>query len=232
MKNPIRQLSTTLIACALLATTGIAGAASVESVYGFDVSNPQAFVAAIDKLFESDDMKGHKVTVWASSYNGDNPSTHVLTANFDSYQAYQEGTARRLSSPDWLKYVLAVRDTAELTGESFFIERLQEGGDWRQHGAAAAYIMTVSDAATYAKAFRKLVDDAGHPGSIRLMEVRAGGSGITHVVLISAPDFASLNTYLDELLSGDAYKSFVKSVGSIRKINTVNMYTRVKSWGG
>ena len=91
--------------------------------------------------------------------------------------------------------------------------------------------MSVADGRRYATAFQTMVKDAGHPGSVRLMEARAGAMGYSHVVLITAPDIASLNNYLDKLVESKAYAEFVDKVSDIRQINTVSMYSRVKSWG-
>lgn len=85
---------------------------------------------------------------------------------------------------------------------------------------------------TWCRGYPALIRAVGHPGSMRLMEVRAGGMGTTHTVLFSAPGAAALNEYLDRPLSSDDYRAFVKPVGSIRKINTLNMFRRDKSWGG
>ncbi len=231
MNSMLRQFAAALTAVVLIGASGLASAAPVEAVYGFQVQNPPAFVAAIDRFLGTEDMKGSKISLWATEFNGQNPATHLIVGDFDSHDAYQAQTARRLASNDWPRYLLAVQGISKLIGETLFIERMHEGGNWREHGAVAAYVMSVSDPGRYATAFRKLIEDAGHPGSVRLMEVRAGAVGYSHVVLITAPDIASLNNYLDKLLAGDAYATFAGKVRDFRTINTVSMYSRVKTWG-
>jgi hypothetical protein len=95
----------------------------------------------------------------------------------------------------------------------------------------AAFVMTISDPDAYTAAFREFVASSDNPGSTRLMELRFGGLGATHVVLISAPGSAALNEYLDELLSSDEYRVFAGKVNGIRTINNVEMLTRVRSYG-
>lgn len=95
----------------------------------------------------------------------------------------------------------------------------------------AAFIMTVKDPAAYATAFTDLIGSMDNPGSVRLMEMRFGGEGITHVALITAQDFVALNNYLDELQSSDAYREFSGKVSDNRMIRTVTLYRRIKSWG-
>ncbi|MEJ2603491.1 MAG: hypothetical protein P8172_09375 [Gammaproteobacteria bacterium] len=221
----------TATSVAVLGASALVSAAPVEAVYGFKVDNPRAFVAALDSLLATEGMKEAKVSLWATAFNGPNPATHLIVTDHQSHDAYHKMTSMRLASDAWPRYLLAVNDIADLTGETLFVERMNEGGNWREHGAVAAYVMSVSDGRRYADAFRTLIDDAGHPGSVRLMEARAGAMGYSHVVLITAPDIADLNNYLDKLLDGDAYAKFAGKVRDIRKINTVSMYSRIKSWG-
>ena len=48
--------------------------------------------------------------------------------------------------------------------------------------------------------------------------------------MMTAPTMAELNTNLDGLFASDAFKTFTAEVGDIRKVQTVNMYQRVKTW--
>ncbi|WP_405232941.1 hypothetical protein [Lentisalinibacter salinarum] len=231
MKTWIRKSLLTATSMALLGASSLGSAAPVEAVYGFEVENPPAFVAALDRFLATDEMKAAKVSLWATEFNGSNPTTHLIVTDHQSHDAYQKMTSTRLASDAWPRYLLAVNDIADLTGETLYIERMREGGNWREHGAVAAYVMSVSDPRRYAEAFGTMIKEAGHPGSVRLMEARAGATGYSHVVLITAPNIADLNNYLDKLLAGDAYAKFVGTVGDIRKITTVSMYSRIKSWG-
>lgn len=221
-----------LVAIALLpfAFPSIGNADTVEAIYGLDVSNPAVVVGALNKLFESDAMDGHVASLWATEFNGSNPTTHVIAADFDDYAAYEAMTAKRRGSPDWLSYVLTTGDAISITGSTLAIERVATGGNWQEDGALAAFSMTVSDPARYATEFRKLIAAMDNPGSVRLLEVRAGGDGTTHYAVITAPNMTELNEYLDELLGSSAYRSFVQAVRPIRTISTVNMYRRVMSW--
>ena len=91
--------------------------------------------------------------------------------------------------------------------------------------------MTVKDPAAYAAAFTDLIDAMDNPGSVRLMEIRAGGMGATHLAIITGDGMAAVNNYLDRLLASDAYRDFAGKVGEIRRINTVSMYRRVRTYG-
>lgn len=221
-----------LVVCATaIAIAGSAAKADpLEAVYSFAVTDPGAFVSAFDTLFESDSVKGNRVSLWAAEFDGSSPATHVVTVDFGSFQAMDEANARRRSGDAWLRYLKATEGISDLTGSLLLIQRGSWGENGAQHGAGAAFSMTVQDPARYAAAFDKMVKAYGPKGSMRLMEVRAGGDGATHFVLVTAPTLAELNGYLDGLFASDAFRTFGAEVGSIRKLQTVNMYRRVKAW--
>jgi hypothetical protein len=226
----IRKLTLASFATAVAFCGGVAKAGPVEAVYGLEVSDAGALVSAMDTLFQADAMKGNQATLWAAMFTGTRPATHVVTATFDSYQAMDEANARRLNSEAWRQYMrtangIADRKASLLLGQ---VGSWGEGGS--QHNAGAAFNMTVRDPARYAAAFEKMVKSHGAKGMMRLMAVRAGGEGVTHIVLVTAPTMAELNVYLDGLFASDAYRTFVGEVGDIRQLHTVNMYQRVKTW--
>ena len=94
MRN-MTKLLPALCSVAMAMSAGLAQADPVEAVYGFKVKDPAAFVSAFDTLFQSDAVKGNRVTLWAAEFDGSSPATHVLTVDFDSYQAMDEANARR-----------------------------------------------------------------------------------------------------------------------------------------
>jgi hypothetical protein len=222
------MLSTVVAAAAFWG--GMAKAGPIEAVYGLQVSDPAAMVSALDTLFQADAMKGNKATLWTAVFAGTRPATHVVVATFDSWQAMDEANGRRLNSDAWRQFTKTASTISERKA-TVLLSQLGawgEGGD--KHGAGAAFNMTVSDPARYAAALEKLTKGYGPKGMTRLMAVRAGGEGVTHIVLVTAPTMAELNTYLDGLFASDAYKTFSGEVGDIRKLQTVNMYQRVKTW--
>lgn len=229
MRN-IKQLLVGLCSAAIAISSSLANADPLEAVYGFHVKDPAAFVSAFDTLFQSDSVKGGRVSLWAAEFDGSSPATHVLTVDFDTFQAMDEANARRRSSDAWQAYLKATDGIADLTGSMLLIQRGSWGESAAQHGAGAAFSMTVQDPARYAAAFDKMVKAYGAKGAMRLLEVRAGGDGVTHLVLVSAPTMAELNVFFDGLFASDAYRTFASEVGGIRKLHTVNMYRRVKSW--
>lgn len=223
-----------VMAISLIASLGLSAAAhadSVERYVSLDVHNPAAFVMALDEFRGSGIMGGTTASLWAATFDGSNPTSHVLVIGYDDYAELQRVDERVRPSREWVDYLNATRGTNDVTALGMGIERVVRGSGWHNHGAAMVFNMTVRDPGTYAPAFAELIESMDNPGSSRLMEIRAGGEGATHLAIITAPDFVTLNTFMDDLLGSDAYADFVEEVGDIRSINTTSIYRRVKTWG-
>lgn len=231
VKKPIRKIAVSLISVLLGGLSGLAVAAPMESVTGLDVHNTGAFMAALDRYFASNDARDNNVAIWAVEFAGESEISHLAIGDFEGYADYEKTTNTRDASAAWRAFVGSVTSLLDVESRLMAVERFREGSGWRQHGAMAAFVMTITDPTAYAAAFADFVDSTDNPGSVRLMELRFGGLGATHAVLISAANTTALNEYLDELLSSDEYTTFVRKVGQIRTIRNVQMLRRVKTYG-
>jgi len=231
MKKQLKRLTLGLFGTVLIGTAGLASADPMESVTGLDVHNPQAFLAALARYNQTDAAQDGNVVIWAVEFSGTSEISHLAIGNFDDYADYDRTTTERNRTPEWGAFVGSLQGLIDVESRLMAIERFRDGSGWEGHGAMAAFVMTVTDPATYAAAFVELTGSMDNPGSVRLMELRFGGQGATHAALISAANVADLNEYLDELLSSDAYQVFVGKVGGIRTINNVEMLRRVVSYG-
>lgn len=231
MKKTIRKIVLGCAAAFLTATAGMAHAAPLESVLGLDVHNPGAFLAALEKFYGTDDAQGRKVTIWTVAFGGETETSHLAVASYDGYDDYQTSTDQLNSSPAWGRFVGSLGDVVDVKSRVMAVERFRDGSGWQDHGASTAFVMAISDPAAYLAAFEDFVDATANPGSVRFVELRFGGQGATHAVVISAEDSTSLNEYLDELLSSSEYQDFVGKVGNIRTILNVSMYTRLAGFG-
>lgn len=231
MKKSLRKIAFGCVSVVLAGTAGLVMAAPMESVIGLDVHNPGAFLAALDNYYESDVSRDENVALWSVTFSGESEISHLAIGNFEGYDDYEKITSDRNSSPAWRAFVGSLGGVLDVKSRLMAVERFREGSGWRDHGAMAAFVMTITDPETYAAAFAEFVNSTDNPGSVRLMELRFGGQGATHAVLISAAGSAALNEYLDELLSSDAYREFVGKVGDIRTMNNVEMLSRVRTYG-
>ena len=214
----------------LMCMSGAAVADPVERYVSLDVSNPRAFVAALDSFRESGAMDGTTTSLWAAMFDGSNPTTHVVAISYDDYAEMQSVDERVFTSQEWGEYQDAIEGTNEVMALAMGVQRLAVGSGWHNHGSGMVFNMTVRDPAAYAEAFAELMNAVDNPGSARLIEMRAGGQGATHIAIVTAPDFVALNTYIDELFASEAYRDFVDEVGEIRRINTTSIYRRVMTW--
>ena len=230
MKKKILHLTVVFTSTILASVSGLAVAGPVESVTGLDVHNPGAFIGAVGNYYSSEGAHGN-VTIWAVEFSGDTEVSHLAIGDFDGYADYEKVTSDRRAGTAWRAFAAPLANMLDVESRLMAIERFRQGSGWRNHGAMAAFVMTVTDPASYAAAFSELVASSDNPGSVRLMELRFGGQGATHAVLISAASITALNEYLDELLGSDAYSTFVSEISGIRTIHNVQMLRRVVSYG-
>jgi len=230
MKKRLKKTLVPAGAAALLALSMVAKAQTVEAVVGLELDNPRAFYSAMEEMFESGALDGYDIRVWVNAFDGANPATHTLVGMFDDYESHQELTRQRLDHRGWVEFLLAVEGVSVATSNSMAVELFKAGELQDDHRSIVAFIMTVTDPAAYAPALTQLTEDVGHPGSLRLMQLRFGGDGASHAALLSAPDSVAMNEYLDELISSDEYAEFVDDVSDIRTIQTVNYYALARHW--
>lgn len=205
-------------------------AQSVERYVSFDVHNPKALMSALDTFHESKVMEGSTRSLWAAQFDGSSPVSHVLVIGYEDYAELQMMDERVQPSQAWDDYLEASADTSDVMAVSLGVQQLVDGDGWHNHGAAMVFNMTVSDAGRYATAFNRLIGSAENPGSVRLIQMRAGGEGASHIAAITAPDFTTLNTYIDELFASRDYARFIDEVSDIRRINNTAIYRRVRTW--
>jgi hypothetical protein len=86
--------------------------------YAFGVSDPAAFVAALDKFMASPTGKKFPGQVYLSSVTagGITPVTHLISVGFASEAEMQSWTAARDASSDWAAYLKASRAAAQFLG--------------------------------------------------------------------------------------------------------------------
>jgi len=86
--------------------------------YSFGVSDPAAFVAALDKFMASPTGKKFPGQVYLSSVTagGITPVTHLISVGFASEAEMASWTATRDASADWAAYLKASRAAAQYLG--------------------------------------------------------------------------------------------------------------------
>lgn len=221
--------STALLSLALL-VSGYAQAQGIEAVYNLTFDSTSGAKAAMTELFEDDDVRGSKATLYVHDFGVPGDGSHTIVADYDSYAARDKRSKARMESHGWAKYLLATQGS-ELVSADLVTVVKDYGKPRHTAGYLVVYTMQVGDPGRYAASLDKLHDAIGDPGVLRLVAIRSGPANVSHAVLIGADDFAAANDYLDKLLTSDAYATFAKEVADMRTIHNVAMYQRVGAWG-
>lgn len=225
-----KTIKSTLLVCIALLISGYAHAQAIEAVYNLKFDGNVDVKAAMTELFADDALKGSKATLYAHDVGVPGEGSHTIVADYDNYAARAKLDKARVESHGWANYMLATHGSELVSAD--LVRVLKDYGKPRNEaGYLVAFTMQVGDPGAYVTALDKLNDAVGHPGVLRLVEIRSGAAEVTHAVLIGADDFAAANTYLDKLFASDGYAEFKKEVSDYRKIHNVAMYRRVGAWG-
>ena len=224
-----RKAICALFLCAMLPIASVSQAQQFEAVHAVNFESTSGAKAALDALFEDEAMEGARVTLYVSQY-GVPQASHLIVADFDSYDEYMERNEKRLASHGWARYRLGTIDS-DYVGSSLVMVVDDHGKPRHTAGYLTAFLIHTTDAAAYRAALADMHDAIGNPGVLRLVAMRSGNMGATHAVLVGGEDFAAVNKYLDKLYASDAFEEFAAKVGDTRKVVGVDMYRRVATWG-
>jgi hypothetical protein len=219
-----------LITTAALLVAAPSLADKLEAVHMVDYPNSQRAKENIDALVKDPAMEGHKLTLYVQEF-GDLPASHLVVEDFDSYEEYMDSTTKRLASPGWARYALDSGVFEHYRGSNLVTVVDDHGAKRRSAGYLVAYLVNVTDAATFRAGIADLNRAVGNPGVLRLVAFRSGNMDVTHAVLVGGSDFKAVNEHLDKVFASDAFASFNAKVGPIRRLVSVQMYRRVGTWG-
>jgi hypothetical protein len=221
-----------LVAVFLLGMSSV-GSAQVLQIVGCEVENADEFAATINSFYEA--MSGGDrptITLVQNTFNGPSDQTHTVLVEHSSYESQQAWAGRVGQTPAAQLVFATSADNQECDNQGLSVELASWGDRSADWGYNAVFPVTTSDAEAYTAAFADLItSDTGEsaPGATILYESRAGATS-THVVALLAPDFATLNNYLDTLFQSDDFESFIDEVSEIRSIGLRTQNRRVRTW--
>ena len=227
----MRKLSSAVALCtAFILASAAAHAQQFEAVYSLEGVDSSDAEAAFEDLFSDPDMKdAGGVTLYAADFGVINGSLKIV-ADYDSYDERDERGDKRRATHGWSRWQLAMQDAkfvaADMVGVVADYGKPRHTADY-----LLVYLLNVQDPAVYAAAMEEMNDARGNPGVLRLVAMRSGSRAVTHAVLVGGDDFASVNEYMDELTTSDAFSAFVAKVGDIRSVVHIESYRKVGSWG-
>jgi hypothetical protein len=227
--SPLRSF---LLAATLLIGSSVQ--AEVTLYYNMVAKDPPSVYAALTGWMASEDSKsGQFVALYQYIANGENPSTHFVAAEFADMNSMEKANAQATGSPDWTRMLTSLSFVAQPTAEGLALHRAKYGKGWNEQGFGAIISVATTNAPAYAEAFDGLMKSATGrkaPGETRLMENRAGISGVTHFVVVTAPSLTALNDYLDMLYSSSDFAAFSGKVAGMRTVTGTSYFRRVASW--
>ncbi|MDA9901851.1 hypothetical protein N9D99_04995 [Gammaproteobacteria bacterium] len=230
----IKKISTVLFLSSLIYCQQSLAQGGVFQTYQMNVSDPAAFVAAMDKYTASPtgQKSSANVFLYQAIANGENPSTHTVLVVHSSPEAMAANMATQVGSSDTATFQAEIAEAAQLVSSGM--------GQFLAFGGAASnitspnpvgmfYQMSVSDPAAYAGAFSDLSAMNSDTGwSILSSSIADGTDPTTHFVVNWANS-------IDELLNNQpqdnaGWESFSQRVSNIRKVESTSILTTVASW--
>ena len=203
-----------------------APSAPVGVVYGLDVSDPQAFAAALTKYWGSPTgEKNPGIAILRQVVaGGESPISHVVSVVYPSYEAMDAALAINAQSEDAAIFQSEASAAVELVTSSMF-ESTGLGSMKNQigfgPGTASLYVFaSVSNPAKYASAFQEMMGstDIGETDSM-LFAIPAGGVGdTTHVVSVTGKSVGAVMAQMNANYADKAFQEFIKKVSGIRTI--------------
>ncbi len=209
------------------------GSAQVLQLVGCKVENPDEFAATINSLYDA--MSGGyrpTITLVQNTINGPSDQTHTVLIEHPDYESYQVWSERLAQTPAAQLVFARSADNQDCGNQGLSIELASWGDRDAEWGYNAVFPVTTSDADAYVAAMADLsTSDTGEnaPGATILYESRAGSTN-THVVALLAPDFATLNSYLDTLFQSDDFENFIDEISEIRSLGLRTQNRRVRTW--
>ena len=207
--------------------------------YGFVVSDPARFVAAMDeyRASKAGQQSPAMPVLVQNMVNGDYSSTHQVSVFYPTTEAMDQSFALNASSPDWRKFQGEVRASAQSEWENVYaiqMAKVKKDPTTLDNAVSIVYNMTVTDAAAYLVAFEALLasDEAeAFPGNIYLgQNIASGSMPGTHFVTFVAESTGELIEHVMKIQSSSAMAAYGKAVADVRTVESINMFREVKRW--
>ena len=212
-------------------------AAGYIATYSMKVSNPAAYVEAMDELMSSKWGKDFPAAVSLHSYafNGYDDATHVVVLNYNDVESAGKGTATFVD-PTFQKFLAQTSSIVEAVEQSLSMKLMGGGNqDPENNQVYTVYRMKVKDPASYAKAYAKVTkaqEEAGNvAGSYGLRQQVGGSVGwYTHYAFTSAGSMTEALEGGEALYSSESFKEFSKEIADNRELVNISMLVNVVSY--
>ena len=171
--------------------------------YGFVVSDPAGFVAAMDEYRASEAGQSSPAmpVLVQNIVNGDYASTHQVSVFYPSTEAMDRSVAINSASPDWSKFQGKIRQLARPEWENVYaiqLAKVKKDPTTLDNAVSIVFAMTVTDVAEYVSAFEILLESD---------EVK------DEEVSIDISDDLAYRNKNDDMLDGESLESLMDDLG-------------------
>ena len=212
-------------------------AAGYLATYSVKVSNPAAYVEAMNDLMSTKWGKSFPaaVSVHQYAFNGYDDATHVVVLNYDNPQDLGAGTAS-FNDPVFQSFFAKTSAIAEPAEQALNMKLISGGNqDPENNQAYTIFRMQVKDPAEYAAAYSKLTkaqEDAGNTaGSYGLRQLVGGDTRYyTHYAYTSAASIGDAMASAETMYSSDSLAEFAEEISENRRLMNVSILVNVVNY--
>ena len=213
----------------LLISSQYVFSAGYLATYSFQVSNPTAYIEAVDELMATEWGKSFPsvVAVHQYAFNGYDDATHVVVLNYDDPESVGSGT-ESFNDPIFQSFLAKTASIAKPVEQTLNMKLISGGNeDPLKNQVYTIYRMQVKDPGLYAAAYSDVIEaqtEAGNiVGSYGLRQLVGGDSRYyTHYAYFSAGSIGEQLSSSEALFSSDSYATFAEEVGENRRIMNVS----------
>jgi hypothetical protein len=203
-----------------------------SAVFYFSTAEQASVVAAMSTFAQSECRKSMpaEIRVMSENWNGNETPTHSVIFSFIDAKSMTE-TFGKMQQCRAAGDLLAVLKEHTQPVSQLLTSTLHAGGDYTKDTAYVVFQLRVTDEATYAAAWKKLMDAQVKSGSVNgsygLWRVQGGAdSNVTHIAYVGAKDLETLLANLDRTPS-KARAENLKTVAGIRTMYRRNIISVV-----
>ena len=212
-------------------------AAGYLATYSVKVSNPAAYVEAMNDLMSTKWGKSFPaaVSIHQYAFNGYDDATHVVVLNYDNPQDLGAGTAS-FNDPVFQSFFAKTSAIAEPVEQALNMKLISGGNqDPENNQAYTIFRMQVKDPAEYAAAYSKLTkaqEDSGNTaGSYGLRQLVGGDTRYyTHYAYTSAASIGDAMASAETMYSSDSFAEFAGEISENRRLMNVSILVNVVNY--
>ena len=204
-----------------------------QSFFGIKTSQPLAVVEAMDELSEANCPGTSSVRLMNELFNGTDETTHTIVITYPDKESYKLWAASFTTCPAAGKFLQTMSSISEQTFQFMGMPLIVEG-DTTADQVFNVFLMDVSDPASYAEAYTKLMSTGQCPSSYALVAMGPGQDIEKYGTHFAYCGYKTIDAYLDDYMDNATptkeYLKFVNEVSDIRSLKALNMSSVIKDW--